>query len=366
MKVLMTADAVGGVWTYALDLARALSGHGVTTALATMGRLPSPDQRADALSVPGLTLHACDFKLEWEDDPWDDVAAAGAWLLDIERRERPDMVHLNGYAHGIVPFAAPKLVVGHSCVLSWWRAVKGEGAPPTWGCYHTAVRAGLRAADAVAAPTQAMADALVTHYGPLPCPVRMLPNGRACGLFAPAAKEPFVFAAGRLWDEAKNVSALAAVAPQLAWPVCVAGEGGNGANVRALGHLPPGEVAAWLGRAAVYSLPARYEPFGLSVLEAALSGCALVLGDIPSLRENWEGAAVFVAPGDRDRLRATLTRLVERDHEREWWAACALARASEPRFTAAAMADGYLTLYEELAAKSELKRKTERTATCAS
>ncbi len=33
-------------------------------------------------------------------------------------------------------------------------------------------------------------------------------------------------------------------------------------------------------------LPARYEPFGLSVLEAALSGCALVLGDIPSLRES--------------------------------------------------------------------------------
>ena len=35
--VLMTADTVGGVWTYAVELVRALAPHRVTVALATMG-----------------------------------------------------------------------------------------------------------------------------------------------------------------------------------------------------------------------------------------------------------------------------------------------------------------------------------------
>ena len=57
--------------------------------------------------------------------------------------------------------------------------------------------------------------------------------------------------------------------------------------LEALGKLPAAEMKLWFAHAAIYCLPARYEPFGLSVLEAGLSGCALVLGDIPSLREIW-------------------------------------------------------------------------------
>ena len=40
----------------------------------------------------------------------------------------------------------------------------------------------------------------------------------------------------------------------------------------------PSGSSSQLSAASVYVLPAKYEPFGLSVLEAALSGCALVLG----------------------------------------------------------------------------------------
>jgi glycosyltransferase involved in cell wall biosynthesis len=65
------------------------------------------------------------------------------------------------------------------------------------------------------------------------------------------------------------------------------------AHAEPLGRLTPAEVASHMARAGIYAFPALYEPFGLSVLEAAASGCALVLGDIPSLRENWEGAALF-------------------------------------------------------------------------
>jgi glycosyltransferase involved in cell wall biosynthesis len=63
-------------------------------------------------------------------------------------------------------------------------------------------------------------------------------------------------------------------------------------------------------RAAIYVLPARYEPFGLSALEAALSGCALVLGDLPSLREIWGETAVFIPPDDSEALHSAVSALI--------------------------------------------------------
>jgi glycogen(starch) synthase len=122
-KVLMTADTVGGVWTYAIDLARGLAERGVEVALATMGDPLNDSQREKADRIPRLRVFESTFKLEWMEEPWRDVEKAAEWLLRLEDRVRPDLIHLNGYAHGALPWSAPKVMVGHSCVLSWWRAV---------------------------------------------------------------------------------------------------------------------------------------------------------------------------------------------------------------------------------------------------
>src|SRR5215217_9067912 len=164
MKILMTADTVGGVWTYALEVADALAPHDIEVELATMGRPLDHDQRAELARSAVAGLHESAFALEWEDDPWEDVDRAGRWLLELEERVAPDLVHLNGYAHGSLPWTAPAVVVAHSCVLSWWEAVRGEQAPATWERYRSAVEAGLRAASAVVAPTAAMLAALERHY----------------------------------------------------------------------------------------------------------------------------------------------------------------------------------------------------------
>ncbi len=353
MKVLMTADTVGGVWTYSLELAGALNCLGVQTALATMGRPLTRDQKEEAAAaVPNLEIFESAFKLEWMDDPWQDVERAGEWLLDLEASLQPDIIHLNGYAHGALPWRAPTLVVGHSCVLSWWQAVRGEDAPPEWDRYREVVTQGLRSVSRVIAPTAAMLGALEQHYGPF-SPAQVIPNGRTAALFAPGKKQEFVFSAGRLWDQAKNLAALEQVAPHLAWPVYVAGEQAHpeggvapAGSVRPLGRLRPEAVADWLARAAVYALPARYEPFGLSVLEAALAGCALVLGDIPSLRENWDEAAVFVPPDDTDALEAAISGLMH-DPDR-CRAMAARARFRTLDLSSQAMAARYRSVYDAL------------------
>ncbi|MBU5638182.1 glycosyltransferase family 4 protein [Geomonas sp. Red69] len=350
--ILMTADPIGGVWNYALELSRGLAPHGVRIALATMGRPLSPGQRREVADEANVTLFESGYRLEWMDDPWADVEMSGDWLLSLEAELKPDLVHLNGYVHAALPWRTPCLVVAHSCVLSWWEAVRGEQAPQRLEGYRVRVARGLAAADLVAAPSSAMLECIRRLYLPLP-DAQVVYNARGRTRFRPGRKEDFILSVGRVWDEAKNIGALVRNAYDLPWPVYVAGEinqpGGGAANVdgvNRLGFLEPESLAPWYTAAAIYVLPARYEPFGLTVLEAALSGCALVLGDIPSLRELWDGAALFVDPESALELQKQLCALCADRNRQASLREKALERSRS--FSAARMTAGYLSLYARL------------------
>jgi glycosyltransferase involved in cell wall biosynthesis len=360
-RILMTADTIGGVWTYAMELVRGLAPHGVEVVLATMGARLNVAQKREIHSLPNLEVFETDYKLEWMKDPWEDVALAGDWLLGLEARREPDVIHLNGYTHAALRWQAPVLVVGHSCVLSWWQAVKGKDAPATCSRYHDEVRDGIHSADLVVAPSHDMLAALQNHYGP-PAETEVIYNSRDPAHSKPGTKENLILSAGRLWDEAKNVSALVAVAPKLSWPIYVAGEGtrpeGSASrhkHVRLLGRLAAEQLAPWFAKASVYALPARYEPFGLSALEAGLAGCALVLGDIPSLREIWGNAALFVPPDDHAALKDALNGLISHPALLKQMGNRARSRAME--FSPKRMVKRYLAAYSGLMKKSQLKAK---------
>lgn len=373
LRILMTTDTLGGVWTYTTELVPGLARQGVQVVVASMGDPPTPAQRHDLDAVPGVRLAPSGYRLEWMPDAWDDVAAAGRWLLELEEEVRPDVIHLNGYAHGSLPFRAPVLVVGHSCVCSWWEAVHGEPAPADRDRYRREVARGLRAAATVVAPTRTMLQALERHHGPLP-DGRVVPNGRGParprGPSGPlghrGTRDPrgprgsdgpgVVLACGRLWDEAKNLAVLERVAPRLPWPIQVAGachhaDGGTAEtrHVEPLGRLDGDEMARHMAGAPVFVHPALYEPFGLAPLEAALAGCALVLGDIPSLREVWGPAADFADPTDPDAVHRALLRLIRYPELRRRRAAAARRRALE--LSPEVMVRTYLGLYRELAGR---------------
>jgi glycogen synthase len=362
MRVLMSADAVGGVWTYASELRDALEAEVI---LAVVG----PRAPEGELHLPG--------RLEWQEDPWDDVEAAGDRLRGLADEHDVDVVHLNQYAFGALEFGRPTLVVGHSCVLSWHAAVRGAPAGEGWGRYADAVRAGLAGADAVVAPTSAMLAELHRYGGvrsahatsdvacadltPPACadltPWRVIHNGISPAP-AGAAREPVVLAAGRLWDEAKGLDVLDRAARMSPWPIEVAGDAGaaRAQHVRLLGALPRPQLRERMGRATVFAHPARYEPFGLAPLEAAAAGCALVLGNIPSLRELWEGAALFVAPGDPEALAIALELLASDGALRERLAGAARERAAGR--TVERTAAAYHRLYRELAGTRRFSRRS--------
>jgi glycosyltransferase involved in cell wall biosynthesis len=354
LRILMTTDAVGGVWVYATELACSLCKAGNEVMLAVIGPRPRPDQLHPLRGVCGLRLKATDLLLEWMDPEGTDIMRAGGMLRNIADEFQPDIVHLNSFREGNFDWPAPVLTVAHSCVQTWWQACRAsrlDGA--RWQLYCDQVAAGLSAANVWAAPSAAFRHLVSATYRPCA-------RGRVIrhGLTVPAratAKQPYILGAGRLWDEAKNLAAVAAIDSELPWPMHVAGEtrGPDGGEVKAaygriksLGPLSRAALLDEMRNASIFVSPALYEPFGLAVLEAAASGCALVLSDLPSFRELWDDAALFVDPRDRIAIRTALRSVCRDDDLRARLQSKARTRAR--RYSQRAMVDAYLRLYGEM------------------
>ena len=353
MKLLMTADAVGGVWTYATELAAALAPHGVETVIAVLGPPPTDEQRRTLDASGGATLIDTGLALDWLADGAQPVRAAADAIRTLARDVSADLVHLNSpilAAHG--DYAVPVVAAVHGCVATWWDAAHDgvqEGALPASFAWHAAMmRDGLLAADTVVAPSRSYAGIVARRYD-LPHPPRAIHNGRTPLPLPPAAAARHAFTAGRLWDRVKNTPLLDRVAAHV--PIRAAGPlaAPHGETVAArhldlLGSLDAAALARELAARPVFVSAASFEPFGLAVLEAAQAGCPLVLADIDTFRELWSGAAIF-ASDEADYVRAIEALLADPGQHRAWGER---ARERARRYTPAATASAMAALYAGL------------------
>ena len=355
IRLMMTADTVGGVWTFAVNLARELGTAGFDVRLVTLGPRPSAPQRAMVSGLPGVSLTETDLLLEWQDPAGADIMRARAGLQDIACQFGPQIFHFNGFREASYGWEAPTVVVAHSCVNSWAAACGEEDAftAPEWNIYSANVRAGLRQATAWVAPTVAFRDQLARLYR-LETTGHVVRNGAAPAARQFQPKQSTIFAGGRVWDKAKNLAALASAAAMLDWPVRIAGACDaedrtaalDSAHCKFLGELSHREMCREFDTASVFVSPALYEPFGLSVLEAATAGCALVLSDIPTFRELWDGAAHFFDPRSKDAMIGSLQSLISDDAQRISLRRAATERAG--RYRLSSTVASYCSLYNRL------------------
>jgi len=359
MRVFLTTDTVGGVWDHTVTLARELHQAGCQVLVAVLGE---PRDERLAHLPEGVEVTWRPYRLEWMPDAEADVAAAGEWLRRTAELWEAEVVHLNQMAYAVEDFPAPVLVAVHSDVLSWFGEVRGEAAGTEWAQYARWVRLGLAAADAVVTPTAYQSELTGRHYGR--AADRVIHNGITPPDARPRrAGAPLVLTVGRAWDPAKGVHVLdeamqilgnqlgddAPPAHLLGETMAPHGERFESRFLVAHGRVERAEVDAWLERGTVYVGASVYEPFGLAPLEAAFRGCALVLSDIGSFRELWEGCAAFFRPGDPASLAEALAGLCEDPKRRARLASAARTRAGR-RYTARRMAADYLALYRELRA----------------
>ena len=357
MRLLITTDTVGGVWTYTKELVAELISRDIAIALVIIGRAPSSGQvqwLKDIASAYGTAFHWEVFEapLEWMSNNERAYSDAESRLCRLARDFGAELLHSNQFCFGALPIDLPKLVVAHSDVLSWADACRDTAIESSgWLSTYTALcTAGLRNADSVVAPTRWMLEALAANF-PVPPDSRVIPNGRTVApVEIDLERKLQVVTAGRLWDEAKNILLLTEV--QSALPILVAGEAEYGAQaapeidsrITLLGRLDEAALLHLFRQSAIYVCASRYEPFGLAPLEAGLCGCAVLANDIPSLREVWGDGAVYFT--DAFTLSAQLAQLSHHPDQLARAQARSFERAS--RYTAVAMADEYVALYQAM------------------
>ncbi len=368
MRVLLTTDTIGGVWTFTKELASELLARGHAVALVSFGRSPSTAQSAWCEAVHAthgqrFRYEASTAPLEWMQSNAHARTAAAPLLLRIAEEFSPDLLHSNQFCFGSLPISIPRLITAHSDVLSWADACRPNGLEPSpWlSQYQSLVQTGLTAATAIAAPTHWMLEALHRHFT-LTAPTHVILNGRTppeTDTPPPAPRRLQAVSAGRLWDEAKDIALLAQVASPI--PILVAGEHRHEAAnapahlgpVQLLGPLEEPALQTLFQASSIYIATSIYEPFGLAPLEAAQHGCAILARDIPSLREVWGTAALYFQDA------ATLSHLLH--HVATSENALLQARhASQTRarqLTAARMANQYLDLYRVLLAPAPASRE---------
>jgi glycosyltransferase involved in cell wall biosynthesis len=349
-RILMSVDAVGGVWTYALELARGLSQSDIDVVLAVLGPAPSSEQLSEARQIPRMEVVQTALPLDWTAHHESELDGVAAELKQLADRSDTDLVHLNAPGHASTsPWHRPLVIVAHSCVGTWWRAVREGPLPPDLEWRSQRARIGLGLADAVITPSRSFARDLQAVYSSMS--IAAVLNGRDA---APARSldggRDIFLTAGRLWDPAKNAGTVdqaagaSGIAVHAAGPL--AGPNGERAafhHLHALGSLDTQELAHWYARTSVFISMSKYEPFGLAVLEAAQSGAALILSDIPTFRELWKGAALFVDANDPIALSEALAYLKSHPLPREGLARQAAERARQ--YTAHRMVKGTVAVY---------------------
>jgi glycogen synthase len=361
MHVLITSDTVGGVWTYTQELVTGLvrAGHRIT--LVSFGKLPFPHQTAWMQTLHGLDYRPTEYCLEWMEVAEKDIAESKRYLELLIKEVQPDVLHFSQYCYGDIAADVPKIVVAHSDIVSWWVAVHGcEPEDTPWmRRYRETVTKGLCGADVVIAPSQWMLDQAAKYYGH-PANGLVIHNGRSPELFHPAAtKQDCVLTVGRVWDAAKQVSLL--LRRQQEARVCIVGwdrEPGREAaakslqipaNVELLGPKSQAELKEIYSTAAIYAATSRYEPFGLSPLEAALSRCVLVMNGNPVFRELWGDSALYFKTNDSDDLARVIADLRCDPALRANYADLAY-QCAVMKFTMSQMVSKYEIIYSEIAA----------------
>lgn len=349
MRLFMTTDAVGGVWRYSVSLAAELALRGVEVRLGVIGPAPSRDRLIEVEGIARVSLGQIDAPLDWLAGSSGAIASGREAIAAAARAWRADIVQVNQPAYVAGHYHAPVVTVAHSCVETWWRGTHGMPAPSDWAWHREAVGTGLGTAAVSVAPSRAFAAVLRKVYRLDHAPVAVL-NGLA-PREVDAPKVERVLASGRAWDASKNFQLLETAAAAIPWPVRLAGEcaapdGTSGPvmrNVRCLGELDAREIAREYAAAPIYVAPSLHEPFGLGVLEAAQAGAALVLSDIPTFRELWDGAALFFGRGDAGGLATEVNRLIDGAALHARLSSAARRRAA--RYTIARTGEGMLGVY---------------------
>jgi glycosyltransferase involved in cell wall biosynthesis len=330
--------------------------------------LPALAERGVEVAFVGLDDPA------WDVEPFYEQLTVETLRLSCPRDVEPLLARrLRGTLHRL----GPELVHSHlvhadvysalASLLASWALVstKHNDDPFRTGSFRFAERALTRRVDAVIAITDALArfsvervglpaaQLSVIHYGLDELPAPWAPDA------GPAAGGPLLLAIARLTEQ-KGVDVAVRALGELPSDVrlAVLGEGPKREALETLARslgvtdrllLPGrvGDVAAWLRAAEIVVHPARWEGFGLALLEAMLAAKPVVasrVSSVPEIVSDGE-TGLLVEPDDPRALAAAVGSLLQDPERARRLGAAGLERARR-EFSVERMTSRTIDVYE--------------------
>lgn len=347
-----------------LAIGHHVGGHEVRI-VASGVRSDRPHAFVDALTGAGLPVERSTL-------PFRAYARERAWLRQLCRHYRPDVVHTHGLRADTlhVPVARslgiPTLATVHGITCAGWRS---------W-LYHQLEWRALRDADAVVAVSRPLIESLAAlgirrdrivlipnAYGPC-SPIRDRVDARKrLGI---SADEFVVGWAGRLSREKGADVLIDALSKLMDVPVCVSilGEGGEHENLRARaaargvasrirwhGMVPD---AGTLMRAFdIFALSSRTEGTPIALLEAVAAGVPVVATSVGGVPDVVSACEAYVVPPENPGAFSAAVRAAYANPSEARMRATAAANRIRAAFRVEPWLERYEELYRRLASGGE-------------
>lgn len=208
-------------------------------------------------------------------------------------------------AHGsdVQGYNPERFVTLHRFLAPFWRVV-------------------LRNAKAITSPSHSLAE-LIERNNRRPIRIEIIPNGIQSDWIESGKKGPYILVVSRLFERKGIQYFLKALEGiSLGYQIDIVGEGPNRSALEELIKTIPDTVifhgwldnrsealAALYRRASIFVFSSMAENFPISLLEAMLSGAAIIATDIGACREVLGGTGRFIPPGDPLAIRKQLLDL---------------------------------------------------------
>ena len=344
-KILMTTDVKSEIWDYSLTLSRSLLKHfNAEISMISMGGKPT-DRQKEELENLNIEFQFTDFQHDIFADieANQDISNIKTLFENTIKEFNPHIIHLNhGYPN--FDFKTPCVFTCHDNLLN-----------KNLLNYKQTINKSLNNADIIIAQSKFTAECLMKTYN-LKTGIRIIYNGIDYNPYSGSPESPTLVACENSPNPGKNINFLLNIAYKLPdnikMKIIVDSKPYRKPprNVEFFTNLAGSELQAVYKNSSIYLALSNYESNGLSSIQAAYSGCAILANDLPIFKELWGDCAYIFERDNPNSLMRCINNLIENRHFFEITSRNCQAKALS-MFNSKRMAYEYINLYKNILKK---------------
>ena len=364
-RLLMTTDVKSEVWDYSLTLSKALLKHiNAEILMISMGGNPTDSQKKqlEDLNIEfQFTDFSSDFSIDDKVNP-DDSKIKTIFESSI-KSFNPHIVHLN-HGYPDFDFDKPCVFACHANILNkkLWNDSINRYSPLHKNLlnYKQIINKSLNNADIIIAPSRFFAENIVKTFN-FTKGIKIIYNGIDYKPHSCLKESPTLVTFGNMSDNIKHINLLLNMAYRLPDNIKIKIIGDSQfdrklpKNVEFLKNLSNFDLQEVYKNSSIYLALSNYESNGLSSMQAAYSGCAILANDIPACKELWGDCAYIFDRDDQNSLMRCINNLVENPNLLEITSRNCQAKALSV-FNSKRMAYEYINLYKNILKKHQTKQ----------